>query len=83
MSSSTLLPLLSELDPSESAEGGTDPLGLYPISDALAVQMVPGVRERQQRVRFLTIIAASLAVASGDWCVRLIHRPTLPVCRAV
>ena len=65
MSSSTLLPLLSELDPSESAEGGTDPLGLYPISDALAVQMVPGVRERQQRVRFLTIIAASLAVCEG------------------
>lgn len=58
-------PLLSEPDPRESAEGGLDPLGLYSISDALAVRLVPGVRERQKHARFLTTIAASLAVCEG------------------
>lgn len=60
-----LLPLLSEKDPCESAEGGLDPLGLYSISDALAVKLVPGVRERQTHPRFLTSMAVSMAVCEG------------------
>lgn len=59
-----LMPLLSESDPAESAEGSIDPLGIYPIADALASRMVPGVRERQQHPRFLTVIAASLWLCS-------------------
>lgn len=57
-------PMLSEADPAESAEGSIDPLGIYPIADALASRMVPGVRERQQHPRFLTVIAASLWLCS-------------------
>lgn len=55
-----LLPLLSEVDPRVSAEGSIDPLGIYAIADALAVRMIPGVRERQQHPRFLTSMAVSL-----------------------
>ncbi|MCB1130703.1 MAG: hypothetical protein KDN05_06200 [Verrucomicrobiae bacterium] len=62
---STFLPLLSEPDPRTSAEGGLDPLGLYAIADALAVRLVPGVRERQSHPRFLTLLAVSLAVCEG------------------
>jgi len=58
-----LLPALTVLDEAVSAtEGSIDPLGLYSIADNLAVQMVPGVRERQRRPRFLTVICASAAV---------------------
>jgi len=60
-----LAPLLTEKDEAESAEGGIDPLGLYTIADTLGVRLVPGVRERQTHPRFLTAIAASLAVC-GD-----------------
>lgn len=60
-----LAPLLTEKDEAESAEGGIDPLGLYTIADTLGVRLVPGVRERQVHPRFLTAIAASLAVC-GD-----------------
>ncbi|TWU54901.1 hypothetical protein Poly51_36230 [Rubripirellula tenax] len=59
-----LMPMLSEADPTESAEGSIDPLGMYPIADALASRMVPGVRERQTHPRFLTTIAASLSLCS-------------------
>lgn len=65
MPNALLLPLLTEKDPRESAEGGLDPLGLYSISDALAVKLVPGVRERQAHPRFLTSMAVSLAVCEG------------------
>ena len=44
-----LAPLLSEADPKESQEGTIDPLGTYPIADALAVRLAPGVRERRVR----------------------------------
>jgi hypothetical protein len=56
------LPRLSELDVSDAAEGGIDPLGLYPIAESLGVRLVPGVRERQSRPRFLTCMAVSFAV---------------------
>ncbi len=59
-----LMPLLSETDPRASAEGSIDPLGMYAISDALAVRMIPGVRERQRHPRFLTSIAVSLSLST-------------------
>ena len=59
-----LMPLLSEADPQVSAEGSIDPLGIYAIADALAVRMIPGVRERQQHPRFLTSIAVSLSLCN-------------------
>lgn len=61
-----LLPRLSEADPPASSEGSIDPLGMYAIADALAMRLVPGVRERMQRLRFVTAIAVSAAVC-GDF----------------
>lgn len=62
------LPKLSAYDPADTAEGSIDPLGLYPVSEALATRLAPGVRERQSRVRFLTTSAVSLELcfAFGD-----------------
>lgn len=57
-------PLLTEFDPADSAEGGLDPLGLYAIADSLGVRLVPGVRERMKRIRFLTAIAVSSIICS-------------------
>ena len=57
------LPLLTEADPAVTSEGTIDPLGLYTISDSLAVRLVPGVRERQLHPRFLTAIAVSLLLS--------------------
>ncbi len=51
-----LMPLLSEADPRVSAEGSIDPLGTYAIADALAVRMIPGVRERQQELLALPML---------------------------
>lgn len=59
-----LMPMLTEADPNVSAEGSIDPLGMYSIADALAVRMIPGVRERQTHPRFLTSIAVSLSLCS-------------------
>jgi hypothetical protein len=59
-----LMPMLTEADPKVSAEGSIDPLGMYAIADALAVRMIPGVRERQTHPRFLTAIAVSLSLCS-------------------
>src|SRR5271166_2093668 len=57
-----LAPLLTEKDEAESSEGGIDPLGAEPLADALAVKLVPGVRERQRHPRFLTAMALSLEI---------------------
>lgn len=48
-----ITPALSQYDPGMSAEGALDPLGLYPLADALATDLCPGVRERQFRPGFL------------------------------
>lgn len=56
--------MLTDADPKVSAEGSIDPLGMYAIADALAVRMIPGVRERQTHPRFLTSIAVSLSLCS-------------------
>src|SRR5689334_19267251 len=62
---SVSLPFLTTYDPSATSEGTLDPLGLYQIADHLAVQLIPGVRERMQRIRFLTVIAVGALVTEG------------------
>jgi len=57
-----LMPLLSAKDPTVSAEGTLDPLGLYQIADALGVKLIPGIRERMSHPRFLTLTAVSAAI---------------------
>ena len=60
-----VLPFLSSYDPPGTSEGTLDPLGLYPIADQLAVRLVPAVRERMQRIRFLTAMAVGAIVTEG------------------
>ncbi len=55
-------PFLTSYDPPGTSEGTLDPLGLYQIADQLAVQLVPAVRERMQRIRFLTAMAVGSLV---------------------
>ena len=55
-------PFLTAYDPPGTSEGSLDPLGLYQIADQLAMQLVPGVRERMQRIRFLVAMAVSALV---------------------
>lgn len=52
-----VFPALTAFDPETSSEGTLDPLGLYLIADQLATKLVPAVRERMQRIRFLTVMA--------------------------
>jgi hypothetical protein len=52
-----VLPQLSEFDPPVASEGSLDPMGLAAISDRLANVLVPGLRARMQRVRFVTMTA--------------------------
>jgi len=59
------LPFLTSYDPPGTSEGSLDPLGLYQIADQLASQLVPAVRERMQRVRFLTAMAVGALVCEG------------------
>ena len=60
-----LLPSLTSYDPPGTSEGSLDPLGLYRIADQLAVKLVPAVRERMQRIRFLTAMAVGALVTEG------------------
>ena len=60
-----MLPFLTSYDPPGTSEGTLDPLGLYKIADRLAVQLVPAVRERMQRIRFLTAMAVGTFVTEG------------------
>lgn len=59
------LPFLTSYDPPGASEGRLDPLGLYQIADQLAIQLVPAVRERMQRIRFLTAMAVGAMVTEG------------------
>jgi len=61
----TSLPFLTSYDPPGTSEGTLDPLGLYQIADQLAVQLVPAVRERMQRIRFLTAMTVGSLVTEG------------------
>lgn len=58
-------PFLSKYDPSSTGEGSLDPLGLYLIADQLAQMLVPAVRERMQRIRFLTPMVVGALVTEG------------------
>jgi hypothetical protein len=58
-------PFLTSYDPVGTSEGALDPLGLYQIADQLAVQLVPAVRERMQRIRMLTAMAVGAVVTEG------------------
>ena len=57
-----VLPSLTSFDPETSSEGTLDPLGLYLVADQLATRLVPAVRERMQRIRFLTAMAVGAIV---------------------
>lgn len=50
-------PAVSAFDPPASGEGSIDPVGLAAISDRLADLLVPGLRARMRRVRFITAMA--------------------------
>jgi hypothetical protein len=56
------VPFLTTYDPPGSSEGTLDPLGLYMISDQLATQLVPAVRERMLRIRFVTAMTVGALV---------------------
>jgi len=53
-------PFLTKYDPPGSSEGTLDPLGPYLIADQLATKLVPAVRERMLRIRFLVVILGTL-----------------------
>jgi len=59
------MPFLTTYDPPGSSEGTLDPLGLYQIADQLATRLVPAVRERMLRIRFLTAMAIGGLVTEG------------------
>ncbi len=59
------LPFLTLLDPETETEGALDPLGLSAIGDRLAEEILPGLRARMSRPRFLTAVAVSAAVCDG------------------
>ena len=60
-----MLPFLTAYDPPGTSEGTIDPLGLYQIAEHLAVQLVPAVRERMLRARFLTCMVIGALVTEG------------------
>ena len=51
------LPQLSDADPTISGEGSLDPLGMAQLADRLAESLLPGLRARMRRIRFLTASA--------------------------
>lgn len=59
------LPVLSEADPVIAGEGSLDPLGLAQVADRLADHLLPGIRARMRRIRFLTASAVG-ALAAED-----------------
>ncbi len=54
--------MFSRYDPKVAGEGNLDPLGLGQIADRLAVELVPGIRERMSRPRFLTAMTVGAVV---------------------
>lgn len=61
--SGLLMPATSAYDPPVAGEGSLDPVGVAAISDNLADLLVPGLRARMLRVRFVTAMAVG-AVAN-------------------
>lgn len=60
-----LFPFLTAYDPTGASEGTLDPLGLYQIADQLASALIPAIRERMQRIRFLTAMAVGSTLTDG------------------
>jgi len=58
-------PFITKYDPPGSSEGTLDPLGLYLLADQLATELVPAVRERMLRIRFLTAMTVGSLVTEG------------------
>ena len=58
-------PFLTVPDPKTTSEGVLDPLGLSGVGDQLADEILPGLRARMVRPRFLTAMAVSAAVYEG------------------
>jgi hypothetical protein len=58
-------PFLTAADPDGTGEGSLDPLGLAQIADVLGTDLVPAVRERMLRARFLTAMAVGTFVIEG------------------
>lgn len=48
-----------------TSEGTLDPLGVFQIVDRLGSLLVPAVRERMQRIRFMTAMAVGALVTEG------------------
>ena len=42
-------------------------MGMYSIADALAVQLAPGIRERQSRPRFLTALRDGVPLSASRY----------------
>lgn len=60
--SGVTLPAYSAPDPALAGEGRLDPLGLAAIADELADRLVPHVRARMSRIRFVTAMAVAAVV---------------------
>ena len=60
-----VFPFLTAADPLGTSEGSLDPLGLYQIADLLGTELVPAVRQRMLRVRFLSAMAVGAFVTEG------------------
>lgn len=73
----TPIPFLTTYDPRGIGEGSLDPLGLYQIADHLATQLVPAVRERMRRIRFLTAMAVG-SLLTEDLDDEFRHRDSSP-----
>lgn len=73
------LPFLTTYDPLGTSEGTLDPLGLYQIADLLAGELIPGIRERMQRLRFLTpmVVGAMVTEELEDTGLYADASPTL------
>lgn len=60
-----MFPFLTAADPTGTSEGSLDPLGLFQIADLLGTELVPAVRQRMLRVRFLSAMAVGAFVTEG------------------
>jgi hypothetical protein len=61
----TVIPELTEADPAVAGEGSLDPLGLASLAEQLAEQLLPSVRARMQRIRFVTASAVGALASEG------------------
>ncbi len=59
-----IAPYLTQADPVTLSDGSLDPLGLYVIADRLALNLVPGFRERMSKPGFFKAIAAGSYICS-------------------